>query len=95
MFSALHWHDVNTPLLISAWLFLIIMARICKFRLPPYVMEFISKDVLRALLEPKKTKICDQVLQLMFSQAFRVHSVKVQAAFLCNRQLLTDYSFYS
>lgn len=28
MFSALHWHDVNTPLLISAWLFLIIMARI-------------------------------------------------------------------
>ncbi|VDK43377.1 unnamed protein product, partial [Cylicostephanus goldi] len=28
MFSALHWHDVNTPLLISAWLFMIIMARI-------------------------------------------------------------------
>ncbi|XGW32561.1 hypothetical protein V3C99_017259 [Haemonchus contortus] len=28
MFSALQWHDVNTPLLISAWLFLIIMARI-------------------------------------------------------------------
>ncbi|KAK6766774.1 hypothetical protein RB195_026195 [Necator americanus] len=28
MFSSLHWHDVNTPLLISAWLFFIIMARI-------------------------------------------------------------------
>ncbi|KAJ1374107.1 hypothetical protein KIN20_036710 [Parelaphostrongylus tenuis] len=28
MFSALQWHDVGTPLLISAWLFLIIMARI-------------------------------------------------------------------
>ncbi|ETN81430.1 sodium/hydrogen exchanger 3 domain protein [Necator americanus] len=46
MFSSLHWHDVNTPLLISAWLFFIIMARIQITKKNLFILVFHRSHVL-------------------------------------------------